>query len=245
LILFSTSDLINKDETMKNITLFEKPRHKEIDEKFHQLTIGNVGNVLYWERFFEMAKNVPGDIVECGVGGGRSFLIIAALNHLLEKNEGGQRTVYGYDSFEGFPEPTKEDESPRHPKRGEWSCSPSGTYIYSPEFTRTVLAEAGIPRDALPIIKKGFFEQVLPAHPKKPIALLHIDGDLYQSYKATLENLFNLVSPRGIIVFDDFLAEPIGPDPFPGARKAVQEFFGRKINKLRVSIAGKYYYVKR
>ena len=48
----------------------------------------------------------------------------------------------------------------------------------------------------------------LPTHPRQPITLLQLDGDLYQSYMDSLTILFPLVSPGGIVVFDDFtLAE--------------------------------------
>ncbi len=229
---------------MKKIAAFETNRHKEIDERFFQLTIANVGRTLYWEKFFKMTKDVPGDIVECGVGGGRSLLLITALNHILDKDEGGQRTIYGYDSFEGFPEPTAEDQSFRKPKKGEWARSPSGKYRYTPAFIKTVLTLAGIPETALPVLTDGFFDKVLPDHPKRPIAILHVDGDLYSSYTACLANLFELVSPKGVIVFDDFFEGSEGNDRFPGARAAVKEFLKDNARKLRVSVAGSYYYVK-
>jgi O-methyltransferase len=74
----------------------------------------------------------------------------------------------------------------------------SGKYQYSIEFTKTVLSEAGIPLDDNPpILSKGFFCDSLKNHPKRPIALLHIDCDLYQSYKDTLDNLYELVSKGG------------------------------------------------
>ena len=37
-------------------------------------------------KFFEMAKNVSGDIVECGIGRGRSMIILCALNYFFDKN---------------------------------------------------------------------------------------------------------------------------------------------------------------
>ena len=110
-----------------------------VDEKFHQLNLGNIGHVLYWKIFFEITKDLPGDIVECGVGRGRSLLIISALNNILEKHEGGGRKIFAYDSFEGFPEPSLQDEFFRDIKKGDWSYSPSGKYKYSPEFILQIL----------------------------------------------------------------------------------------------------------
>lgn len=230
---------------MKSLSQIEQPHNSEIDEKFHQLNLTNIRNVIYWFKYFEKISKVPGDIVECGIGRGRSLLIIAAINTLLKKEEGGERTIFAYDSFEGFPEPTKEDESYRKPAKGDWSQSPSGKYNYTEDFIKLVLTEAGISFIHNNItLKKGFFCDTLKNHPSNPIALLHIDGDLYQSYKDTLENLFSKVAQGGIIIFDDFYENDKENERWPGARKAVEEYLGNKINKLNVNDRGTYYLIK-
>jgi O-methyltransferase len=96
----------------------------------------------------------------------------------------------------------------------------------------------------LTTLTAGFFETSLRGHPDRPIALLHVDGDLYQSYLATLENLFPKVASGGIVVFDDFA---VGEDPhesFPSARQAVRDFLRDDYRNLKPSIGGTYYYVK-
>jgi len=230
---------------MKQVKKFDAVHNKAMDEKFHQLNIGNIGNVIYWWEFLEAISGVQGDIVECGIGRGRSLIILSALNYFRTDEVGGERHIFAYDSFEGFPQPTSEDESRRNPKKGEWSDSPSGKYKYSKEFTELVLTEAGLPlKDFSLNITKGFFSDSLKSHPNRPIALLHVDGDLYSSYKDTLENLYDLVSIGGIIVFDDFLAEQDEKESFPGSRQAVKEFLGDKISNLKVSIGGTNYLIK-
>lgn len=220
------------------------PHNKEIDEKFHQLNLINIEYVIYWWKYFEAISDIPGDIVECGIGRGRSLLIISALNYFVN-DEGLERTIFAYDSFEGFPEPTKEDMSSRIPHKGEWSGSPSGKYKYSADFTRLVLSEAGLPVDESMLkIKKGYFSDSLVDHPNRPIALLHIDGDLYQSYKDTLHYLYDKVVKGGVIVFDDFQSEIDEEERWPGSRLAVKEFLGEKFKDLKVSIRGTYYYIK-
>jgi hypothetical protein len=47
--------------------------------------------------------------------------------------------------------------------------------------------------------------------------LLHIDGDWYDSVKSCLDNLYDKVTPGGIIQFDDY-------GYWRGARKAIDEF---------------------
>lgn len=230
---------------MKKLTQFKAKHNEEIDDKFHQLNVSSIGNVIYWWKFFEAISDIPGDIVECGVGRARSLLIISALNSFLDEKEGGKRKVYAYDSFEGFPEPTPDDHSDRNSQKGDWATSPSGKYDYSIDFTKLVLSEAGLEYDDASLnITKGFFSESLVDHPDRPIALLHVDGDLYESYIDTLENLYDKVVSGGVIVFDDFQAEKNKNDKFPGARKAVKEFLGGKFDNLKISIGGTYYLIK-
>jgi O-methyltransferase len=50
----------------------------------------------------------------------------------------------------------------------------------------------------------------------KQIAILRLDGDLYESYKIPLQHLFDAVSPGGFVVIDDWILK--------GCREAVTEF---------------------
>lgn len=230
---------------MKPVKNFETNHNSLIDEKFHQLDLGNIGNVVYWAKFFEMTKNVAGDIVECGIGRGRSMIILSALNYFYDEREGGQRQIFGYDSFEGFPQPNIKDKSFRNPKKGDWAKSPSGKYEYSKEFINQVLKEAHIPLNEINLtLTKGFFNKSLLNHPDRPIAMLHVDGDLYESHKSVLEILYEKVNSGGIIIFDDVMSEQKENDPFPGSKIAVKEFFKEKYELLKVSIGGTYYFVK-
>lgn len=61
----------------------------------------------------------------------------------------------------------------------------------------------------------------------------------------TLGNLFSKVSKGGVVVFDDFLAKKAEDDRWPGARKAVEEFFGEQINELKISDRGTPYLIKK
>ena len=112
-----------------------KPHNILIDEKFHQLTCYNVLSSASFSSFFKKIEQLEGDIVECGIGRSRSLVILSSL--LI--NSSCKRTLYAFDSFEGFPEPTEEDLSKRNPKKGDWNCSPSGKYKYTEDFCLTIL----------------------------------------------------------------------------------------------------------
>lgn len=222
---------MSKDTACPDLFI-QKPHNPSLDEKFHAHSQENIANTLFWNNIFhglascDIAFNA---IVECGVGRGRSLITLASLRNYYENlclTKDSIITIYGLDSFEGFPEPTFEDNSHRAPKKGEWSYSPSGIYKYSPEFIAEVLANANV-NDSYIELVKGFFNETTPMLAMRDIqiGILHCDGDLYQSVKSPLDNLHQKVVPGGFIVFDDFLknSDP-RKDAFPGARQAYQEF---------------------
>jgi hypothetical protein len=183
----------------------------------------------------EQVAGVNGDFVECGVSIGHGLLSLMLLSDLT----GRPRQVYGFDSFAGFPDSTPEDltaDGSYHKRRGDYA-SPL-------DIVTRVLADGRV--DPAQIeqnlhLVPGFFDQTLP-HYSGTIALLHLDCDLYTSYKTCLSQLYDRVQPGGLIMFDEY------EDPnFPGAQQAADEFFtGREERILEYNKYGyrKYYAVK-
>ena len=227
---------------MHQLNNYIRQHNTNIDERYHQLTFYNTLSCASFASFFEQIKRVNGDIIECGIGRSRSLTILCSMVAGL----GLPRRIIAYDSFAGFPPPSPQDISPRAPRQGEWSQSPSGKYLYTEDFCRTVLAEAEIPLESLDItLVKGYFSETLPQNNSTSIALLNIDGDLYQSYQDCLKYLFHKVSPGGIIIFDDFQDEQESQQLFPGARLAAKEFLGnQEYKKIQQNEFGVYYYIK-
>jgi len=64
---------------------------------------------------------------------------------------------------------------------------------------------------------KGWFRDTLPAAPIGKLALLRLDGDLYESTRDALHALYGKLSPGGFLLVDDY-------GDFPPCRKAVDEF---------------------
>ncbi|MES2953210.1 MAG: TylF/MycF/NovP-related O-methyltransferase [Patescibacteria group bacterium] len=177
----------------------------------------NAARFLYYrDRFFEI-EGVSGDIVECGVGKGRSFLMFALLLDIYKVSE---RLLWGFDSFEGFPEPTSEDESVRKPMLGDSWARVTKIEIVTRRLIRGGLTDLFVEKRTRFV--KGFFEDTLHKAPAK-IALLHLDVDLYASYKLCLEELYPRVSPGGIIMFDEYQGEG-DREKWPGSVKAIDEF---------------------
>lgn len=198
------------------------------------LTYGEAARFHFFSRMIDRVKALDGDIVECGVGWGRSLIHLLALMQL----EGKVRNLWAFDSFEGFPEPTSEDASFRNPRKGEWKSDI--------EKIEQMLMDAGFAKDFLRqrlVFVKGFFNETLPSYRGGPIVFLHADADLYASYKDILVNLYERVVPGGIIVVDEYL-NTWEHAKFPGARKAIDEFFRDKEQIIRDEIYGKFYVIK-
>lgn len=177
---------------------------------------GSLDRYLYFLGQLEQVKTMEGDIVECGVSIGHGALLFLLLGEYL----GVERTYYGFDSFTGFPDPVEKDGVTPVTGKGFWA-NPSETVL-------RVLKDGRIPddkiRDRVRLIK-GLFNHTLPKYEGK-IALLHLDCDLYESYKCALENLYDKVIRGGIIMFDEY-----DDARWPGARVAIDEFFADKPEK--------------
>lgn len=197
------------------------------------LGVTTAGRFLYYRRLFALAAESSGDVVECGVGKGQTLLMWAALTY----DEAQHRQIWGFDSFEGFPLPTAEDTSPRNWRQGEWAVS-------TPETIRDLFLRAGYPTEwfrAHVTLVKGFFAESLIKYTGDRIALLHLDVDLYESYRECLNQLYDKVAPGGVIAFDEYMGtfEYINA---PGGRQAIDEFFStRGIPVQRDPVFGKYY----
>ena len=94
---------------------FSRKNNKYLDLKSHELQ-----RMPYFYTLMSLIKDIDGDIVECGVGRGNSLAMIVLSTELIKSSH--ERNFYGFDSFEGFPEPTKEDLSGKA-KKGHYKIN--------------------------------------------------------------------------------------------------------------------------
>ena len=177
---------------------------------------GSLDRYLYFLNQLEKLKGLDGDIVECGVSIGHGALLFLLMSEYL----GVERTYFGFDSFTGFPDPVAEDGVTPIKDKGFWA-NPSDTVF-------RVLRDGRIPDDTIRErvrLIKGLFHETLPKYRGK-IALLHLDCDLYESYTIALKYLYDKVVTGGIILFDEY-----NDQRWPGAKKAIDEFFADKPEK--------------
>lgn len=163
-------------------------------------------------------EGLPGVLVECGVFAGAQAAAMALASP--------GRLVHLFDSFEGIPEASVHDD--QQPGIGpvenaQGRLVSSGISVCGLSQVSRNMSRWGIPESRV-VFHAGWFQQTVPQWESQPIALLRLDGDLYESTKVCLEGLYADVVPGGYLIIDDYALK--------GCRKAVHEFFGSKLPQL-------------
>ena len=151
-------------------------------------------------------RQVPGDVVEFGCYIGTTSLFIRRL--LDARHE--TRAFHVYDSFEGLPPKSRQDESP-----AGLSFQAGKLAVGKKQFIR----EFQKARLQSPTIHKGWFDQLTDDDLPEHIAFAFLDGDFYSSIKSSLQLVLPRISKGGVIIMHDYIREAL-----PGVAKAVQEF---------------------
>lgn len=151
---------------------------------------------------------IPGDLIECGVWRGGSCIFMAGF---LKAHEITDRRVFVADSFEGLPPPT-------HPKDAGLDLSPAvfPQLAVDIETVRENFACYGLDGSQV-VYLQGWFKNTLRTSTIERLALLRLDGDLYESTTDILQALYGKVVPGGFVIIDDYMLRP--------CREAVADFF--------------------
>jgi O-methyltransferase len=188
---------------------------------------------------------IPGAIVELGCHEGLTAAIMQkTLNQLNSK-----KNIYVYDSFEGLPEQSKKDKGPINFKKGSLKTNEKKLIE---TFKRLKLKT--------PKINKCWFKDIPKNKLPKKICFAHLDGDFYSSVKESLEIVYPLLVKDAIMIIDDYCNLKIHKkiekklnsnkwnhnrkrkylikDYFPGVKKACDEFFNKKKEKVHILISG-------
>ncbi|CAN1210487.1 hypothetical protein TUMEXPCC7403_09845 [Tumidithrix helvetica PCC 7403] len=168
---------------------------------------------LYAETKRICLEDIEGDFVECGVfKGGASTLMAAVINRYSRRS----RKLYAFDTFAGMPEPTDLDRHNGIPAND----TPDGVGTLSAPIVEN-LSRIAKQLNVTEIIEpvQGLFADTLPIYVQKivGIALLHADGDWYESTMDIFNNLYDLVIPNGMIQVDDY-------GHWEGCRVALHDF---------------------
>ena len=175
---------------------------------------------------FVLENNISGVFVETGTWmGGSAAMICAAIKNLNES-----RKIHLFDSFEGLPNPQQVDYEPWMEK--DWALNLSQFDGVIEKCGALIARQSDVENVLFNIIKippniikfhVGWFQDTVPEASKTigEIAVLRLDGDLYESTLICLRHLYPLVVKGGFIIIDDY--------GLKGCRQACEDFF-REIN---------------
>lgn len=204
-IIKSTKEdrVVGKDWPIYADTMIGIKRLNNIEYCFHQI----------------IKENIPGDFIETGVWRGGSTIFMKAL---LKKSNIIDRVVWVADSFEGLPKPNEK----------EYSADRGDIYYKFKELAIPLdvvennFRKYGLLDNNVKFLK-GWFKDTLPVAPIDKLALLRLDGDMYESTMDGLVNLYPKLSIGGYIIIDDWGA-------VESCKQAVNDF--RKSNNITEEI---------
>jgi hypothetical protein len=195
-----------------------EPEFLELYERCRPYTMTSIERMhaLYTSVRHIIEREVPGDVVECGVFAGGSVML-AALT--LQRSGDGIRRLWLYDTFTGMSEPTAHDGAEA---RSEWEHNRRGEvnlWCYASRAdVEENLARTGFPADRA-VFVPGKVEETIPASAPERIALLRLDTDWYESTYHELVHLYPRLEAGGVLIVDDY-------GHWVGARAAVDRYFG-------------------
>jgi hypothetical protein len=159
-----------------------------------------------------LKDGVPGDFIETGVMRGGAVILMRAI---LKAHGVTDRRVWAADSFEGLPAPNVE----KYPEDdgAAWHLRPLTEVAL--EYVKRNFERYGLLDDQVRFLK-GWFRDTLAGAPIDKLAILRLDGDLYESTMDALVPLYPKLSSGGFIIVDDY--------NLPMCRKAIHDYRARE-----------------
>jgi O-methyltransferase len=153
-------------------------------------------------------QGIPGDFIETGAWRGGASIFMRAVLKTYREHE---RTVWVADSFSGLPKPNP-GLYPADVGDNAWKFRYLAVSLEEVQenFRRYELLD-----DQVRFLA-GWFKDTLPNAPIERLAILRMDGDLYQSTHEALTYLYPRLSRGGYAIVDDYALK--------GCRAAVDDY---------------------
>jgi O-methyltransferase len=145
-----------------------------------------------------IADGIPGDVIETGVWRGGATIFMRGF---LAAHGITDRIVWVADSFEGLPPPSLPQDAAIDFSQVRKDLS------ISLDRVKALFERYGLLDDRVRFLK-GWFKDTLADAPIARLALLRLDGDLYESTMDALNALYGKVSPGGYVIIDDYFSCP-------------------------------------
>ena len=207
-----------------------KAKNSSKNQDYMQQVTARETEILLQELTKTLNHNVSGDVVEFGCYKADTSVLYQKLLESMgygvptqlenQAAQASQKILWLYDSFEGLPAKTREDNS------AAGDAFQAGELLVTKREVIEKFKKMGL---KLPKIKKAFFDDldIIYDIPEK-ISYAFLDGDLYQSIKTSLNLVSNKMSPGGVIIVHDY-----NNPELPGSARAVDEWL--KIHQSKVT----------
>lgn len=198
-----------------------KAKNSSKNQDYMQQVTARETEILLQELTKTLTHNIPGDVVEFGCYKADTSVLyqklLESMGHggsILSENQANQtsqKILWLYDSFEGLPAKTREDNS------AAGDAFQAGELLVTKREVIEKFKKMGL---KLPKIKKAFFDDldIIYDIPEK-ISYAFLDGDLYQSIKTSLHLVTDKMSQGGVIIVHDY-----NNPELPGSARAVDEW---------------------
>lgn len=192
------------------------------DEALASLKGTSVIEALYIVGFLQEVMYLKGDVCEFGVAQGKTSALIANEMRSTDK------TLWIFDSFEGLPVPSKEDEliddifqlGEMEHYTGQMSCPE--------QLVNESLNHVNFPTDRRKICKGWIDETIANGIVPSQICFAYLDFDFYEGTKLVLSLIEEKLVPGGVVVVDDY-------DFFSsGVKKALDQFMLKNYHEFEI-----------
>lgn len=161
---------------------------------------------------------IPGDLAETGVWRGGACIMMRGV---LKAYAVTDRKVWVADSFAGLPKPKSQYNADKADEHHKYDVLAVSQEQVAENFERYGLLDSQV------CFLKGWFKETLPTAKIDRLAVLRLDGDMYESTTDAMEALYDKVSPGGFVIVDDYVM-------IQACREAVHDYLGRKNEKPEI-----------
>ncbi|EAH4913677.1 TylF/MycF/NovP-related O-methyltransferase [Campylobacter coli] len=192
--------MVGYEDNLKQLEDYKIPKHKI---KHIHLWKKLIPRIQFLESFAKECKikNLDGNVAELGVFQGE---FAKKINEFFPN-----RTLYLFDTFEGFDERDLKSETNDVKENGIGHLNDTSIEI--------VMNKMLYPKNV--IIKKGWFPESAVGLDNEKFCFVNIDTDLYEPILAGLEFFYPKIVKGGVILIHDYFNKG-----YPGVRQAVSEF---------------------
>ena len=178
-ILYGVSELEDAPDYATRLTMLPRKTLENIEECIRKI----------------VEDKIEGDFVETGVWRGGACIFANALFKKLNS----PRKIYVYDSFEGLPVPDAE----------KYPMDSGDTHYQIPELSvslDTVISNFKLIDEDISniVFVKGWFKDTVKDNNIDKIAILRLDGDMYESTVDPINYLYPKVNIGGFCIVDDY-----------------------------------------